>query len=160
MGERGGGQSVRSADNLTTLMRWLSIYLAASTSWNPQGLPRPVQGLLFLQWARDSDLLWAGQFGDWFPVKARICVPIQTGTGTHPAIYTLGTESVLGTRWPGSGNDHPPSSSAKLKERVELYLYFPSGPSCPVPGWMLPLPFTQWVMTNRVIPHQRRPFPT
>jgi hypothetical protein len=31
-------------------------------------------------------------------------------------------------------------SSAEVKERVELYLYFPSGSSWPVLGWTLPLP--------------------
>ena len=30
--------------------------------------------------------------------------------------------------------NHPPSSSAEVKERVELYLYSPSGPSWPVLG--------------------------
>jgi hypothetical protein len=46
----GGGlwRSVRRADNLTTVMCRLSWNLGASTSWNPQGLPRPVMGLLYL----------------------------------------------------------------------------------------------------------------
>jgi hypothetical protein len=39
-------------------------------------------------------------------------------------------------RWP------PTPSSAEDKERVELYLYSPSGPSWPVLGWTLRLPFT------------------
>jgi len=30
---------------------------------------------------------------------------------------------------PGRGIDHPPSSSAEVKETVELYLYSPSRPS-------------------------------
>jgi hypothetical protein len=30
---------------------------------------------------------------------------------------------------PGHGVHHPPPSKAEVKERVELYLYFPSGPS-------------------------------
>jgi hypothetical protein len=34
---------------------------------------------------------------------------------------------------------HTPSS-AKVKEGVELYLYYPYGPSRPVLGWTLPLP--------------------
>jgi len=34
----------------------------------------------------------------------------------------------------------PTPSSAEVKERVELYLYFPSGPSCPILGWILPSP--------------------
>ena len=36
--------------------------------------------------------------------------------------------------------DHPPPSSAQVKERVELYLYCPSRPSWPILGWTLPLP--------------------
>ena len=39
---------VRRADNLTTFMCRLSWNLEASTSWNPQGLSRPVMGLLYL----------------------------------------------------------------------------------------------------------------
>jgi len=34
-------------------------------------------------------------------------------------------------KWPGCGIDHPPLSSVKVKERVELHLYSPSGPSWP-----------------------------
>jgi hypothetical protein len=36
------------ADNLTTFMCRLSRNLGASTSWNPQGLSKPVMGLLYL----------------------------------------------------------------------------------------------------------------
>jgi len=39
--------TVRRADNLTTFMCRLSWNLGASTSWNPQGLSRPVMGLLY-----------------------------------------------------------------------------------------------------------------
>jgi hypothetical protein len=44
-----GGQRhpVHRAD-LTTFMCWLPWNLGASTSWNPQGLSRPVMGLLYL----------------------------------------------------------------------------------------------------------------
>jgi hypothetical protein len=42
---------------------------------------------------------------------------------------------------PERGVDHPPSYSAKVKERVQLYLYSPSGPSWPVIGRTLPLPY-------------------
>jgi hypothetical protein len=41
---------------------------------------------------------------------------------------------------PGRGVDHPPPSSAEVKERVELYLYSTSGPSWPVLVWTLLLP--------------------
>ena len=39
---------MRRADNLTTFICRLSWNLRASTSWNPQGLSRPVMGLLYL----------------------------------------------------------------------------------------------------------------
>jgi len=39
---------VRRADNLTVFMRQLTRKLGASTSWKPQGLSRPVQGLLYI----------------------------------------------------------------------------------------------------------------
>ena len=37
-----------------------------------------------------------------------------------------------GVNPPERGVDLPPPTSAKVKERVELYLYSPSGPSWPV----------------------------
>jgi hypothetical protein len=58
--------------------------------------------------------------------------PVQTGRGAHPATCTVGTGSVLGVKRPGRGVDHPPTPNAEVKERVELYLYSPSGPSWPV----------------------------
>jgi hypothetical protein len=39
---------VRRADSLATFMSRLSSSLEASTSWNPQGLSRPVMGLHYL----------------------------------------------------------------------------------------------------------------
>jgi len=50
----------------------------------------------------------------------------------------MGTGSFPGVKRPGRGVDHPPSSSADVEERVELYLYSPSGPPWPVLGWTLP----------------------
>ena len=55
------------------------------------------------------------------------------------ASHTMGTGSFPGVKQPGRGADHPPPFSAKVKERVELYLYSPSGPLWPVLGWTLPL---------------------
>jgi hypothetical protein len=57
--------------------------------------------------------------------------PIQWEPGLFP-----------GVKRSGPGVDHPPPSSAWVKERVELYLYSPSGPSWPVIGRTLSLPFT------------------
>jgi hypothetical protein len=39
-----------------------------------------------------------------------------------------------GVKRPGLGVGHPPPSSAEVKERVEICLYFPSGLSWPVVG--------------------------
>jgi len=44
----GWRRPVRTADNLTTFTCRLSWNLGASTPWNPQGLSRPVIGLLYL----------------------------------------------------------------------------------------------------------------
>ena len=57
--------------------------------------------------------------------------PIQWVPGLFP-----------GVKRPGRGVDHPPSSSARFKEIVQLYLYSPFGPSWPVLGRTLTLPFT------------------
>ena len=37
----------------------------------------------------------------------------------------MGTGSFPGVNRPGHGFDHPPPSSAEVKDRVELYLYSP-----------------------------------
>ena len=71
------------------------------------------------------------------PVGARLSAPIETGPEAHPASYTMGTGSFLGVTQLECGVDHPLLSSAKVKERVELCLYSPSGPSWPVRGWTL-----------------------
>jgi hypothetical protein len=39
---------MRCADTITTLMGRVSGNVGASASWNPQGLSRPVMGLLYL----------------------------------------------------------------------------------------------------------------
>ena len=51
---------------------------------------------------------------------ARFFAPVQTGPGAHPASCTMGTGSFMGVKRPGRGVDHPPTSSAEVKERVEL----------------------------------------
>ena len=58
--------------------------------------------------------------------------PVQTGPGTHPASLTVSTESFAGVKRPGRGVDHLRTSSAEVKEIVELLLYSPSGTSWPV----------------------------
>jgi len=51
---------------------------------------------------------------------ARFAAPVQTGSGAHPASYTMGTGFFPGVRRQGRGVDHPHTPSAEVKERVEL----------------------------------------
>ena len=69
------------------------------------------------------------------PVGARFSAPIQTGPGAHPAsLYNGYRVSFPGVKLSGRGVEHPPPSSAEVKETVQLYLYPLSGPSWPVLG--------------------------
>ena len=73
---------------------------------------------------------------------ARFSAPVQNSPGAHAASCTMRTGSFPGVKRQGRGVDHPPPSSAEVKERVELYLYSPSGPSWPILGLTLrPLKF-------------------
>jgi len=67
-------------------------------------------------------------------VGARFSAPVQTGPGAHPASYITGTGSFPEVEQPGIGVEYPPPSSAEVKERVEICLYTPSGPSWAVRG--------------------------
>ena len=58
------------------------------------------------------------------PVEARFSAPVL--------LYSKYSLSFPGVKRSGRGVNHPPQSSAEIKERVELYLYSPSGPSWPV----------------------------
>jgi hypothetical protein len=49
--------------------------------------------------------------------------------------------SFPGVKRPGHGVDHPPPSSAEVKERVQLYRYSRSGSSWPGTGRALPFTF-------------------
>jgi hypothetical protein len=69
------------------------------------------------------------------PLGVRFSAHVQTGPGAHPASYTMGTGSFPGAKWPRRDFDHPSPSSAEVKERVDLYLYYYSGSSWPVLGW-------------------------
>jgi hypothetical protein len=114
---------------------------SARTARNSTGRILKVHIRVGSNWSRYSDSLRAGRSGDQIPVEMRFSSPVQTGPGAHPASYTMGTGSFPGVERPGRGVDHPPPSRAEVKERVELYLYSPSGPSWPVIGRPLPLPF-------------------
>ena len=68
---------------------------------------------------------------------------------THPCL-PWGLSSLLyngywvipGVKWLGCDINHSSQYSAEVKERVDLYLYSPSGPSWRVLGCTLPLLFT------------------
>jgi hypothetical protein len=55
----GWRQPMRRADNLATFMCWLCWNLEASSSWNPQGLSRPVIGLVYLLYPVTATMLRA-----------------------------------------------------------------------------------------------------
>jgi hypothetical protein len=75
-------------------------------------------------------------------VGTRFSAPVQTGPGGTPSLLYNGYRvSFTGVKRPGRGVGHPPLSSAEVKERVELYLYSPSGPSWSVMGRTLPPDF-------------------
>jgi hypothetical protein len=65
---------------------------------------------------------WTVQSGDRIPLGARFSSLVKTGPGANPASYTMGTRSFSWVKRPGRDLDHPPSSSADVKERVQLYL--------------------------------------
>jgi hypothetical protein len=75
------------------------------------------------------------------------CIRPDRLWGPPSPLYSGYGVSFPGVKQPGHGVDHPPPSSAEVKERVELYLY--CGPTWPVIGWNLPL----HIMTRSV----RRP---
>jgi hypothetical protein len=56
--------------------------------------------------------------------------PVQTGPGAQPVLWVPG--SFPGVKLPGRGVNHACPSSSEVKEQVELYLCFSSGPS-----WLL-----------------------
>ena len=69
--------------------------------------------------------------GDRNPVGARFSAPVQNGPGAYPASYKLGTGSFPGVNRPLHDVDHPPPSSAEVKESVDLIMYSPYGLSWP-----------------------------
>jgi len=67
-------------------------------------------------------------------VGARFSAPFHTGPGMHSVSYIMGTGSFPEVKRPGRGVDHPPKSSAQVRERIDLYVYYASGISWPVLG--------------------------
>jgi hypothetical protein len=82
----------------------------------------------------------------------RICPDRPWGP---PSLLYNGYRVIPGGKAPGRGADHPPPTSAEVKEKVELYLYSPSGPSWPVLGKSLPLPLLFYVVIKVVLTAMR-----
>jgi hypothetical protein len=83
------------------------------------------------------------------PVGARLSAPVQICPGAQPSLlYDEYRVCFPGVKRPGRGINHPPPSSTEVKERVELYLYSPSGPARPVVGWAFTLRHSHAVQTH------------
>ena len=91
--------------------------------------------------SRYGSSVLAGLSATWIPVGSGFSAPVQTGTEAHPDSYTIGIGPFPGGKTVGRGVEHPAVSSSEVKERVELYLYSPFGPSWLVIGCNLPLGF-------------------
>jgi hypothetical protein len=61
-------------------------------------------------------------------VEAGFSTPDWTAPGAHPASYTASTMLFLDVKQLECDVNHPPPSSAEVKERVELFLCSPSVP--------------------------------
>jgi hypothetical protein len=75
------------------------------------------------------EILWAWSF----------LYPSRQDLETNHTSYAMSTESFLGVKRPGRGVNHLSIPTFEIKERVELYIYSPPGPSCPVNEWNLPV---------------------
>jgi len=114
---------------------------------SPRVLVFPCQyrGPTFLSQYTDS--LRAGWCDDRIPVGWRDFL--------HPSRLSLESTQapVQWVKRPGSGADHRPPSRADIKERVQLYLYSPSGLSWFVLGWTLPVSITPRMLQTHLHLH-------
>jgi hypothetical protein len=52
--------------------------------------------------------------------EAKFSAPVQTGPVAHSPSYTMGTGSSPVVKCPGGDDEHPPLTSADVKEKLEL----------------------------------------
>jgi hypothetical protein len=79
------------------------------------------------------DLLWDGRSANRISLRAKFSTPIETPRDPLSLLYS-GYRIILGVKRLGRGVNHPPQYSAKVQERVELYICPSFGPSWPVLG--------------------------
>ena len=58
---------------------------------------------------------------------SRFSAPVQTGSGAHPASYTVGTGSFPGVKRPERGVDHSPHLRQRIKEEYSCTSTLPLG---------------------------------
>ena len=95
--------------------------------------------LIFFGASRDSVIGIATRYeldGPGIELRWGRDIPHLSGPALGPPTLLYSENRVFpgGVNRPCRGVDHLPPSSAKVKGRVELYLYSPSGPSWPVLG--------------------------
>jgi len=83
------------------------------------------------------DLLCGGRSWNRISLRAKFSAPVQTPWDPLSLLYS-GYRIILGLKWLGHGVNHPPQYSAKVQERVELYIFPSFGPSWPALGRNLP----------------------
>jgi hypothetical protein len=81
-----------------------------------------------------SDWVRAGWFRDRILVGGEIFHTCPDWPWGPSSLLYNGYQVFPRVKWPGRDVDHLPPSHAEVKERVELYLYSPSGPPLPVVG--------------------------
>jgi hypothetical protein len=96
-----------------------------------------INNMLHINRGRDSSVGIATRYGlDGPGIESRWARDFPDRPWGPPSVLYSGYRvSLPGVKRPGRGVDQPPPSSAEVKERVQLYLYSPCGPSWPVLGW-------------------------
>ena len=95
-----------------------------------------------------SDSLRVGRSGDRMPVGERCFRTRSDRPWDLPSLLYIGCRVFPGGKAAGAWRWPPTTFSADVKERVELYLYSPSGLLWSVLGWTLTLPLPEGSQTS------------